>query len=221
MFDIELYTAALTSLLKEAYGDRLLFAGLQGSFARGEANESSDVDIMTVIDGITPADLDIYREALKKAGGEREACGFICGGEELKSWNPLEICQLTHETKPLYGELAPLCPVYCEADVRAYVKLLAGNMLHELCHRYIYRGRERSAEALPSVCKQTLYILQNLHWLRGGDYINSRAELINALDGGDKAAAELSERLRNGEAFDFDTAYRTLFDWCREVIINA
>ncbi|MBQ9141799.1 MAG: nucleotidyltransferase domain-containing protein [Lachnospiraceae bacterium] len=31
---------------KDEFGDRLLYVGLQGSYLRGEATESSDIDIM-------------------------------------------------------------------------------------------------------------------------------------------------------------------------------
>ena len=48
MFRVDEYISSLIELLKIAYGDRLLYIGLQGSYLRGEATENSDIDIMVV-----------------------------------------------------------------------------------------------------------------------------------------------------------------------------
>lgn len=52
----------MTSLLKRQFGSRLLYVGLQGSYLRGEATDSSDIDIMTMIDGLSVYDLNVYRK---------------------------------------------------------------------------------------------------------------------------------------------------------------
>ena len=42
----------------------LLFVGLQGSYARGEATEASDIDVVVVLDELYFADLLKYRDML-------------------------------------------------------------------------------------------------------------------------------------------------------------
>ena len=99
MFNIEQYINDLISACKGEFGNRMLYVGLQGSYLRGEATESSDIDIMSVIDGLSVADLDSYRNILKSIGYFDKSCGFICGKNDLLNWNPLEICHLLHTTK--------------------------------------------------------------------------------------------------------------------------
>ncbi|SEQ09490.1 Nucleotidyltransferase domain-containing protein [Treponema bryantii] len=44
--NIDNYMKNLISRCKEAFGERLLYVGLQGSHLRGEATENSDIDVM-------------------------------------------------------------------------------------------------------------------------------------------------------------------------------
>ena len=60
MFQPDSYISALLTLLKNAFSNRLLYMGLQGSYLRGEATENSDIDIMVVVETMTIADLDAY-----------------------------------------------------------------------------------------------------------------------------------------------------------------
>ena len=60
------YLHALISDCQSAFGNRLLYVGLQGSWLRGEANETSDIDIMVILDRFSVKDMDAYREILKK-----------------------------------------------------------------------------------------------------------------------------------------------------------
>ena len=64
MFDVQSYLERLTALLREAYGERLVYVGLQGSYLRGEATEESDIDVMAVVDDLSQSDLDAYRRAI-------------------------------------------------------------------------------------------------------------------------------------------------------------
>ena len=79
MISIDIYVEELTAELKNAFGGRLLYVGLQGSYLRGEANENSDIDIMAVIDNLTVEDLKAYKKAVMTVGDYDKSCGFICG----------------------------------------------------------------------------------------------------------------------------------------------
>ena len=52
MFDLDKYLADLILNCQAAFGERLLYMGLQGSWLRGEAHENSDIDIMVILDGV-------------------------------------------------------------------------------------------------------------------------------------------------------------------------
>ena len=49
MFDLDKYLADLLMKCRSAFGERLLYMGLQGSWLRGEAHENSDIDVMVMV----------------------------------------------------------------------------------------------------------------------------------------------------------------------------
>lgn len=221
MFQPDAYISSLIVLLKEAFQDRLLYVGLQGSYLRGEATEHSDIDVMVVIDQMTVADLNVYRNAIASLPEVNKSCGFICGAEELRHWNPLEICHLLNTTKDYCGMLADLVPSYTEHDVIAFVKMSLGNLYHEICHRYIHAPSERSVAALLETYKQVFFILQNLHYLETDRFIGTKQELLASLTGQDRLVLETAIALANGELFDFDGAFALLYSWCQEVLART
>ena len=218
MFGIEEYIEKLTDKLKGAFGERLLYIGLQGSYLRGEATENSDIDIMTVIDGLSVGDLNTYREVLISVGDFDKSCGFICSRADLEHWNPLEICHLLNATNDCFGELKKLVPEYTVEDERNYIKLSLNNLYHELCHRYIHSDREYNISKLPATCKTVFYILQHLYYLESGKFIQTKCELLECLRGDDRKVLELSIDLQNNGGCDFDGAFSMLFNWCRRAL---
>ncbi len=58
MFRIDEYINELIITLKDVFGGRLVYIGLQGSYLRNEETKSSDIDIMAVIDKLSAGDLE-------------------------------------------------------------------------------------------------------------------------------------------------------------------
>ena len=217
MFDLDRYLDDLILNCNAAFGDRLLYVGLQGSYLRGEARESSDIDVMVILDRFSVADMDAYRKILQEIGFYERSCGFICGREEMARWNPLEVCQLRHTTKDLLGALTDYLPPATRADEINYVTLSLGNLYHELCHRYIHRDRERNVAAFRGACKSLFFLIQNLHYLETGSFLLTKKALQEAVPEGDRRVLAL-EDLPDG--FDFDQAFGLLFSWCQEVFVR-
>lgn len=220
MFKTDVYIPALIELLKAAYKERLLYVGLQGSYLRNEATDHSDIDIMVVIRDMSVADLAKYREAISSLEDYDKSCGFICGIEELKNWNPLEICHLLHTTKDYYGTLAKLVSEYTETDVRNFVKMSLGNLYHEICHRYTHAPKEKNIAKLPYTYRSVFFILQNLNYLDSGKFIGTKKELREVLSGKDRLVLDTAISLSDGSEFDFDEAFALLFTWCKETMIG-
>ena len=218
MFDLDSYLNDLISNCRTAFGARLLYVGLQGSWLRGEAHENSDIDVMVILDRFSFQDMDRYREILKKIGFYEKSCGFICGREELARWNPLEICQLRHTTKDLFGALADYLPSATREDEVNYVKLSLGNLYHELCHRYIHADRERNIAAFRGTCKGVFFLMQNLHYLESGRFILAKGELKKSVSAEDRRVLELAEL---PDEFDFDQAFSVLFAWCQRAFVRV
>ena len=213
MFDLDSYLDDLIRHCHAAFGERLLYVGLQGSYLRGEAHRDSDIDVMVILDGFSVADMDAYRAILQKIGSYERSCGFICGREEMRRWTPLEVCQLLHTTKDLVGTLSDYLPPAAREDELNYVKLSLGNLYHELCHRYIHRDRDRNIAAFRGTCKGLFFLIQNLHYLETGQFVLTKKELKAAVLAEDRRVLELAE-LPDG--FDFDQAFALLFDWCQK-----
>jgi len=212
MFDLDSYLNDLISSCRSSFGDRLLYLGLQGSWLRGDAHEDSDIDVMVILDRFSVQDMDRYREILKKIGFYERSCGFICGKDELLRWNPLEVCQLRHTTKDLFGVLTDYLPSATREDEVNYVKLSLGNLYHELCHRYIHADREQNVAAFRGTCKGVFFLMQNLHYLESGRFILTKKEFKEAVSAEDRRVLELAE-LPDG--FDFEQAFSVLFAWCQ------
>ena len=221
MVNIDAYLSQLTSLLQAHFGNRLVYVGLQGSYLRGEATEQSDIDIMVVIDGLSVSDLDAYRQIIQSLPHSDRSCGFICSKADLANWNPLEICNLLHGTKDHFGRLRDLVPAYTDEDIRNFAKISLNNLYHEICHRYIHAGPERSAEALPGTYKGVFFILQNLYYLRHGEFITAKAELLPLLDGNDRAVLQRALELGSGITHDFADSFQLLFTWCQESLASV
>lgn len=217
MIDISQYINKLIAECRADFGDRLLYVGLQGSYLRGEANETSDIDIMLVLDSLSVEDIDKYREALQRIGHFEKSCGFICGRDELMRWNPLEVCQLKHTTKDILGSLDDLLPQATREDEVNYVKLSLGNLYHELCHRYIHSERKTNEARFRGSCKTMFFIIQNLHYLESGDFVLRKSELRDRVSADDREMLALAELK---DDFDFDKAFYSVFNWCKKAFIR-
>ncbi|MBR0436549.1 MAG: nucleotidyltransferase domain-containing protein [Clostridia bacterium] len=217
MFDLNTYLDNLIAACKDVFDTRLLYVGLQGSYLRGEATEQSDIDIMLILDGLTAEDMDAYRAILQKNGHFELSCGFICGREEMARWNPLEVCQLLHTTKDLYGTLTDYLPEAMRRDEIDYVKLSLDNLYHALCHRYIHADREKNVRALRKAGKELYFLIQNLHFLETGTFVLSKRELKEQVGDADRAMLNLSE-LPDG--YDFDAAFRQVLAWCQQAFLR-
>ena len=212
MFDLDKYLADLILNCRSAFGERLLYVGLQGSRLRGEAHENSDIDVMVILDRFSVRDMDTYRGILKEIGSYEKSCGFICGKDEMKRWNPLEVCQLRHTTKDLVGVLSDYLPPATREDEINYVNLSLGNLYHELCHRYIHEDREKNAAKLRSTCKGVFFLIQNMHFLESSHFILTKTGLKEAVSSEDRRVLELEEL---PDVYDFDQAFSSLFAWCQ------
>lgn len=218
MFRIDGYIDGLIDRLKVAFGERLIYVGLQGSYLRNEETVDSDIDIMAVIDDLSVADLKTYQDVLVLAGNFDKSCGFICGKADLEHWNPLEICHLLNTTKDYYGELKELVPAYTAEDEKNYIKLSLNNLYHEICHRFIHADRETNISKLPMTCKAVFFIMQHLYYIRSGKFVSTKRELLECVQGEDKEVLELSVSLQNGADYDLEKAFSTVFAWCQNAL---
>lgn len=212
MFDINNYLSRLIEACRTAFGERLKYVGLQGSYMRGEATAQSDIDVMLILDRFSAADMDVYKGILKTLGCYERSCGFICGVQELKLWNPMEICHLRHTTKDLFGTLGDYLPHQTREDAVNYVKLSLGDLYHRLCHHYIHAQEGFSAAWVRSAAKSAFFLIQDLYFLESGSFLVTEKALREAVPEGDRQVLDLRKITEDQEAV---LAFQELFQWCK------
>lgn len=180
----------------ETFGGRICFMGVQGSRARGEAREESDIDMVLILDEVDGKDLLAYRAMLQSLEHGELACGFISGREVLKSWPRWELFQFYRDTRPLYGTLDFLLPLIGPRDIAEAVKNGAANVYHAACHSLVFG---QGPGDVREVAKGAFFVLQAKCYLEQGQYWGSRAALMEHLAEEDKALLQ-TEQLEREEA---------------------
>lgn len=66
--------------------------------------------------------------------------------------------------------------------------------------------------------KSVFFILQNIHFLKIGNFIQTKRELLAQLSGEDRNVLSKALELKNQSVYDFDDAYQILFEWCKNTI---
>ena len=213
--DLSVWTAAFLAALEQTFGGRVVFAGLQGSRARGEAREESDIDAVVVLDRLTAEDLAACRLMVRALPYAELACGFIGGREELLGWEPSELISFCYDVTPLRGSLDFLRPrLTREAALRA-VQIGAGGIYHAACHGFVF---EQDWD--PAGCrKAAFFVLRAKHFSETGDFILRQKDLLPLLSGEDRAVLlrRADEKPCADQADHLEEA-RRLLDWSGKLL---
>ena len=105
MIEISLWMENFVQALEENFGNRVWFVGLQGSYGRGEATETSDIDVVVILDELTAQDIQAYNAMLDILPNRELICGFVSGKKELLNWEPSDLFQFYHDTTQIKGSL--------------------------------------------------------------------------------------------------------------------
>ena len=88
MIDIKTWMSEFIQTLNKTFANRVWFVGLQGSYGRGEATETSDIDVVVILDELSAKDILIYNDMLNTLSHRDLICGFLSGKNELMNWEP-------------------------------------------------------------------------------------------------------------------------------------
>lgn len=77
MIDVNSFLEKFLFLLQKTFGESLWFVGLQGSYARGEAIENSDIDIVVILDELSAEDITAYGKLVEMLPEKDLLCGFF------------------------------------------------------------------------------------------------------------------------------------------------
>ena len=212
MIDIGSWTEQLLHKAEEVFGERLWFVGLQGSYARGEATATSDIDIVVILDDLSFSDIQKYNSILNLLPYRELACGFLSGKEELLNWEPSDLFQFYYDTVPLLGNLDELLGLLDPSVIDRAIKAGACNVYHGCVHNMLY---EKNDEILRGLYKSAAFVAQARAFKLTGRYIKKRDELLELPDG---EIVKISLDLKNGGQVDFDEMSKKLFEWSKRLI---
>ena len=215
MIDITTWMQGFLRTLNETFGERVWFVGLQGSYGRGEACDTSDIDIVVILDELFPADIKSFNTMLDTLPRRELICGFLSGNDELLKWEPSDIFQFYYDTAPIQGSLDELLAVIDGAAVSRAIKIGACNIYHVCVHNMLH---EKSDEILRGLYKSASFVVQAIAFGQTGKYIKYQKELLSVVSTDEQAIVNTFLELKNGGTVDFVSMSDALFTWAKQLI---
>ena len=215
MININAWINAFSQKLNDTFGNRVWFIGLQGSYARGEATETSDIDVVVILDELSAMDIKTYNNILDTLTHRELICGFLSGKEEIMNWEPADLFQFCYDTTPIKGSLDEVIAVIKESDINRAIKIGACNIFHGCVHNMLY---EKSEDILLELYKSASFVVQAIVFKQTGSYIRHQKDLLQIASADERAIAETFLNLKNGKAVDFNSMSETLFAWSKKWI---
>ncbi len=217
MIDISAFMDQFLTALEKTMGDRVRFVGLQGSYGRGEATQTSDIDVVVILDRLTASDIALYRAMLDTLPHRELICGFLSGWDELMRWEPSDLFQFYYDTEPVRGSLDALLPLIDGDAVERAIRIGAGNIYHGCVHNMLH---ERNADVLRGLYKGAAFVVQASVFRRTGEYRRCREALLGAASAAEREILEIGVRLKNGDRVEFERMSAILYDWARELLVE-
>ena len=214
MVDIKTWITSFTEKVEQTFPNRVWFIGLQGSYGRGEATETSDIDVVVILDVLRIDDLKVYRDMLDTLPNRDLICGFISGKNELLNWETSDLFQFYYDTTPIKGSLDCLLEKIDKQTVKRAIRIGACNIYHACVHNFVH---EKSDDILRSLYKSAAFVLQAVWFYETGKYIKSKAELQNAINP-PSAVLTNAQELKNGASVKFEEMSELLLNWATALI---
>jgi predicted nucleotidyltransferase len=205
-------------VLEERFGDRVWFVGLQGSYGRGEATETSDIDVVVILDELTAQDIQTYNTMLDDLPNRELICGFVSGKKELLNWEPSDLFQFYHDTTPIKGSLDEVLELIDDNAVDRAIKIGACNIYHGCVHNMLH---EKSEEILKGLYKAASFVVQAICFQETGLYLKRQNDLLERVSPDERVVIENFLSLKNGGKVDFIEMSNTLFEWSKKWIGNT
>ena len=165
MVDITTWMNDFLQNLNHTFENRVWFVGLQGSYGRGEATETSDIDIVVILDQLSVTDIQKYNAMLDTLPNRELICGFVSGKDELLNWEPSDLFQFYYDTTPIQGSLDELLAVIDESAVNRAIKIGACNIYHGCVHNMLH---EKSEDILRGLYKSASFVVQAISFKQTG-----------------------------------------------------
>ena len=208
--DISIFMESFKDNLLSLFNDNLLFLGIQGSYGRGEAKETSDIDPVIILQHCGKDEILKYRAYIDTLPVKNILCGFVSSIDELLAWESADRAQLILDTKPVLGNLAELCPPITSDDIRRAVQQGVCAIYHASSHNILHA---RNWSVLPELYKSTRFTIRMKHYLQTGVYVSAFRELSAIVGEEEKAILETQNPDAENDAF-------ILLEWASKTMRN-
>ncbi|MBR3952962.1 MAG: nucleotidyltransferase domain-containing protein [Oscillospiraceae bacterium] len=215
MVNIEVWMDDFITALDEIFGERVYFVGLQGSYARGEATETSDIDAVVILDEFSSDDIRKYNAMLDGLPNRELICGFISGKEEILNWEPSDLFQFYYDTKPIKGSLDELLTKIDAESVRRAIKIQVCNIYHGCVHNMLH---EKNEGILKGFYKSASFAVQAICFMKTGKYIAKQKDLLESVSPVEQEITKIFIDLKKGNPVDFEMMSLKLFEWSKKWI---
>ena len=215
MVDIKSWLEEFLQKLNEVFKSRVWFVGLQGSYGRGEATETSDIDVVVILNELTVSDIQTYNDMLDTLPHRELICGFVSGKDEIMNWEPEDLFQFYNDTTPIKGSLDELLQKIDNVAVDRAIKIGACNIYHGCVHNMLHTKND---DILKGLYKAASFVVQAIVFKQTGDYIKHQNQLLQAALLDEKIVIETFLKYKNCETVDFNSASEILFEWSKKWI---
>ena len=215
MIDITTWMQSFLQTLNEAFGERVWFVGLQGSYGRSEARDTSDIDIVVILDELSASDIKVYNAMLDTLSHRELICGFLSGKNELLHWEPSDLFQFYYDTTPIKGSLDELMAVIDERAINRAIKIGACNIYHGCVHNMLH---EKSEDILRDMYKSASFVVQAIVFKQTGNYVKHQNELLGVVSDDERRIIDTFLKLKSGDVVEFGEMSSALFSWSKKWI---
>ena len=218
VIDITLWMKHFLLTLNQSFENRVWFVGLQGSYGRGEATETSDMDIVVILDTLSVADIQAYHVMLDTLPHRELICGFLSGKDEIMNWEPSDLFQFCHDTVAIQGSLDEVLWRVDENAVNRAIQSGVCNLYHGCVHNMLH---EKSEDLLRELYKSASFVVQAIAFKQTGNYIRHQKELLEVVSSDERGIVDTFLKLKKGGAVDFRLMSERLFDWSKKWIVQG
>ena len=215
MVDITAWMNEFLQKLNHTFENRVWFVGLQGSFARGEATETSDIDTVVILDELSAMDIQNYNKMLDTLPHRELICGFLSGKDDIMNWEPSDLFQFCYDTTPIKGSLDEVMAVVDGNAVNRAIKIGACNIFHGCIHNMLH---EKNEDILRGLYKSASFVVQAIVFKQTGKYISHQKDMLKIVSPDERVIVETFLNLKNGGAVEFNTMSEMLFIWAKKWI---
>lgn len=216
-FNIEHWLQLYTDAVKKQFGSRVWFIGLQGSYGRGEATDTSDIDVVLILDSLSYHDLNTYSQLLDTLPHRDKICGFVSGRKELEQWEKSDLFQFCHDTTEIVGSLDGILQMITGEDVKQAVHMGACNIYHACVHNAIH---EKSMDNLKVIYKSVVFVIQAIVYLQHGIFVKRQTELGDYLEPEDRRILDGWFTLKRGDEEGFSVLSENIMNWSSKWLVH-